>query len=80
MANLTVRDVEDELAQALKVRAASQGRSAEAEHRLILREALGASQREVETFAAAAARLRNRLRHDGDSSDIVREARDARQR
>ncbi len=37
---LIVRDVEDEVVRALKRRAASRGRSAEAEHREILREAL----------------------------------------
>ena len=38
--NLVVRNIDDELAQALKERAASHGRSAEAEHREILRMAL----------------------------------------
>jgi antitoxin FitA len=79
MANLTVRDVDEDVAQALKLRAAAHGRSAEAEHRLILREVLAPREHEVEAFAAAAARLRARLRHDGDSADIIREARDARQ-
>jgi plasmid stability protein len=37
---LIVRKVEDELIQALKMRAAQKRRSAEAEHREILREAL----------------------------------------
>jgi antitoxin FitA len=40
MAQLIVRNLEDELVQALKTRAARHGRSAEAEHREILREAL----------------------------------------
>ena len=38
--NLVVRNIDEELAQALKERAASHGRSAEAEHREILRMAL----------------------------------------
>ena len=76
--NLTVRDVDREIAQALKVRAAANGRSAEAEHRIILREALAPSQARAEDFAAAAARLRARLRHDGDSGELVRAARDGR--
>jgi plasmid stability protein len=38
--NLVVRNIDEELAQALKERAASHGRSAEAEHREILRIAL----------------------------------------
>lgn len=40
MAQLTVRGVPDEVAAALKARAARSGRSAEAEHRRILEEAL----------------------------------------
>ena len=40
MRQLLVRNVGDEIVQALKRRAASHGRSAEAEHRAILREAL----------------------------------------
>jgi antitoxin FitA len=40
MAQLLVRNLEDELVQALQLRAAQHNRSAEAEHRAILREAL----------------------------------------
>jgi plasmid stability protein len=40
MAQLLVRDLEDRLVRALKERAARAGRSAEAEHREILRDAL----------------------------------------
>jgi plasmid stability protein len=40
MAQLTVRKVDDELVRALKLQAARHGRSAEAEHREILRLAL----------------------------------------
>lgn len=40
MGQLIVRNVDDELIRALKVRAAEKRRSAEAEHREILREAL----------------------------------------
>ena len=40
MAQLTVRGVDEDLAAALKARAARAGRSAEAEHRRILEEAL----------------------------------------
>ncbi len=76
MTNLTVRDVDREIAQALKLRAAAHGRSAEAEHRMILRDALGMTGAEREDFAASAARLRARLRHDGDTTEIVRMARD----
>lgn len=40
MAQLIVRDIEDEIVRELKVRAARNGRSAEEEHRQILREVL----------------------------------------
>ena len=40
MAQLIVRNLDEELVRQLKVRAARRGRSAEAEHREILREAL----------------------------------------
>ena len=42
VAQLIVRNLETELVQKLKLRAARRGRSAEAEHREILREALKA--------------------------------------
>lgn len=41
MAQLLVRDIETDVVRELKVRAARHGRSAEEEHRQILREALG---------------------------------------
>jgi plasmid stability protein len=41
MAQLLVRDIETEVVAELKIRAARHGRSAEEEHRQILREALG---------------------------------------
>lgn len=40
MANLIVRNIDDKIVQTLKRRAARHGRSAEAEHRLILEQAL----------------------------------------
>jgi plasmid stability protein len=40
MTQLIVRNLEDEVVRELKIRAARHGRSAEAEHREILREAL----------------------------------------
>jgi plasmid stability protein len=40
MSQLIVRNVEERLVKALKIRAAQHGRSAEAEHREILRQAL----------------------------------------
>lgn len=43
MGSLIVRSVEDDLIVRLKARAKASGRSAEAEHRAILRDALGGS-------------------------------------
>ena len=43
MAQLIVRNIDAELVQELKVRAARNGQSAEEEHRQILRRALGAN-------------------------------------
>ena len=42
MAQLIVRNIEEKVVRRLKARAARHGRSSEAEHREILREALGA--------------------------------------
>jgi plasmid stability protein len=69
MTQLTVRNVTADLVRTLKERAAAHGRSAEAEHREILREALieGASD-----FATRAKVLRRRLRSTVDSADIIR--------
>ncbi len=47
MAQLIVRNIEDEVVRRLKIRAAEKGRSAEAEHREILRHALGSSSRDI---------------------------------
>jgi plasmid stability protein len=49
MANLLVRNVDDNIVQSLREQAAANGRSAEAEHRAILAEALGRPKRR--TFA-----------------------------
>ncbi|KAG8153817.1 FitA-like ribbon-helix-helix domain-containing protein [Burkholderia catarinensis] len=51
MANLLVRNVEDSIVQSLREQAAANGRSAEAEHRAILADALGRPKRR--TFAQA---------------------------
>ena len=69
MAQLTVRNVTDQIVRALKQRAAARGRSAEAEHREILRAALLQGE---EDFAARAEALRRRLRSTIDSSEIIR--------
>ena len=76
MAQLTGRNVDERVVRALKQRAASHGRSAEAEHREILRAALLQDEARRESFAVRAARLRRRLRSDLDSTDLVRADRD----
>lgn len=79
MAQLLVRDIPDEIVVALKKRARRHGRSAEAEHRAILQEALKSG---AADFWKAADRLRQELeeegRHFSDSTEIIREERDKR--
>lgn len=73
--NLHVRDVDDGLIRKLKQRAARHGRSAEAEHREILRQALSA---EIEpSFEALAAQLRKltKGRKQTPAETLLREAR-----
>ena len=75
---LQVRNLEDELITRLKSRASRHGRSAEAEHREILRQALAA---EVDpSFADLAARLRamTRGRTHTPAEVLQREGRDER--
>lgn len=51
MAQLLVRNIEEEVVRALRVRAAAHGRSAEEEHREILRQALRpAPKRNIKEF------------------------------
>lgn len=52
MATLVVRQLDDDLVMRLKARARSVGRSAEAEHRLILEEALRRHRSGAELWAA----------------------------
>lgn len=73
MAQLTVRKIDEHLVRALKQRAASHGRSAEAEHREILRVVLIEGE---EDFSARANALRRRLRSSVDSSEVIRADRD----
>ncbi len=73
MAQLTVRNVALQVVRSLKSRAAAHGRSAEAEHREILRSALLEGEK---NFASRAQALRQRLRSSIDSSEIIRAARD----
>jgi plasmid stability protein len=77
MAQLLVRDVPPDVVEALKRRAAEHGRSAEAEHRLILEAALRAG-RSGFWERAAALRERTRGRISGESADLIRQDRDER--
>jgi plasmid stability protein len=80
MGQLTVRKVDDDLIRRLKARAAEHGRSAEAEHREILKRALAEEEKlSAEDFWALADRLRKEgPKMPGDSADIVRQVRDER--
>ena len=73
MPQLTVRNVSPEVVKALKRRAVAHGRSAEAEHRELLCNALLGP---ADDFIAKAAALRKRLRPSVDSSDVIRADRD----
>ena len=76
--NLHVRNLDDDLIAKLKMRAARHGRSAEAEHREILRQAL---QSETEAdFDSLAAELRKLTasRKQTPSEALLREGRDER--
>ena len=77
VAQLLVRDVPQEVVEALKRRAAEHGRSAEAEHRLILEEALRAGRA---GFWERAAKLRSatRGRISVPSEYLIRQDRDER--
>lgn len=75
MAQLTVRKLDDDLVRRLKIRAAEHNRTAEAEHRAILEEALRPGARDfwstAEELAAATAD-----RPATDSADLLRRDRD----
>ena len=76
--NLHVRNLDDQLIARLKRRAARHGRSTEAEHREILRQALAADVNP--DFETLAAELRNltKGRKQTPSEVLLREGRDAR--
>ncbi|MFP4004238.1 MAG: FitA-like ribbon-helix-helix domain-containing protein [Alphaproteobacteria bacterium] len=73
MGQLTVRNVNERIIRALKQRAAAHGRSAEAEHREILREVL---LKQEEDFITRAKALRRRLHSPVDSTELIRADRD----
>ena len=73
MADLTVRNVSEEVVDALERRAADNGRSVEAEHRELLRVVLlGGNQ----DFALRPQALRRRHCSSVDSAEVIRAARD----
>lgn len=77
MGQLTIRKVDDDLIRRLKARAAANNRSAEAELRVILEAALKEPRKAADFWERAAAfRARFAGRDMGDSTEIVREARD----
>lgn len=83
MASLHVRDIEDEIVDLLKKRAVHNGRSAEAEHREILRSALkwdNPVPMDRAEWNRRAAALRERLtgRRHTPSEVLLRESRDER--
>ncbi len=75
MAQLTVRGVDDEIAAALKARAARAGRSAVAEHRRILEEALR-PRKDDDFFDAVRARRIKLSSGMPDTTELLRQARD----
>jgi antitoxin FitA len=79
MATLTVRNLGDEIVRALRIRAAEHGRSAEAEHRELLRAALAdaAAASPRVTAAARLAEFRRRTAGRGSASvgELLEESR-----
>jgi plasmid stability protein len=73
MARLTVRNAATEVVGAMGRRTVARGRSAETDHRDILRKA---SRGEEEGFAVRATALRQRLRSSVDSTEVIRQHRD----
>ena len=82
MATLTVRNLDDDVVRRLRIRAAEHGRSAEAEHRALLREALvGDEQPPAHVRAAerlAEFRRRTAGRGSSPASELLEQSRAAR--
>lgn len=78
MAQLVVRNLEDGLVAKLKLRAAQNGRSAEAEHREILRHALAEEPRRSFKELASRVRAMTEGRVHTPSETLQREGRDER--
>jgi antitoxin FitA len=78
MVQLIVRNLDKELVARLKLRAAEHGRSAEAEHREILRQALVEEPRRAFKELAAQVRAMTAGRRQTPSEVLLREGRDER--
>jgi antitoxin FitA len=82
VATLTVRNLDDSVVRALRVRAAERGRSAEAEHREILREVLTGirqpSPRAVAANRLAEFRHRTACRGSATAAELLEESRQGR--
>ena len=80
MGQRTVRKVDDEIVRRLKIRAAEHGRSAEAEHHEILKQALLPDRKmDVDEWLRLARELRERTGPMAtDSTEIIRKMRDER--
>jgi antitoxin FitA len=82
VATLTVRNLDDDVVRALRIRAAEHGRSAEAEHREILRQVLAGSRRPSPRAAAAErlAEFRRRTagRGSATATELLEESRQGR--
>jgi antitoxin FitA len=78
MAQLIVRNLDQELVARLKLRAAEHGHSAEAEHREILRQALAVEPRRSFRELAAKVRSMTSGRAHTPSEVLLREGRDER--
>jgi plasmid stability protein len=78
MGRLTVRNVDDEIIRRLRIRAAEHGRSAEAEHREILKQALVPNSKiAVDEWLRLAREVRERTGPIAtDSTEIIRKMRD----
>lgn len=76
--SLHVRNLDEDLVARLKRRAARHGRSAEAEHREILRQALSVEPESSFEDLAAQLRKLTAQRKQTPSEDLLREGRDAR--
>jgi plasmid stability protein len=78
MAQLLVRNIDEEIVRKLRIRAASHGRSVEAEHREILRQVLAEEPQPSFKEIAAKVRALTAGRHHTPSELLQREGRDER--